>query len=175
MERETVCCVDRRGKSRRASWGTRTKEAAPDGGAQRSAWGWMWAARVAAAGSGAWSERHSAAADTRGVEKCVPDGGSYGHDGSFAGAGGGNVFAIKENGFDLRQVAKAWNAIRCEMRVLDAAVFELNRFEERAAEALNLGAYDLVAEAVGVDDGAAFKCRDQAYNLRLVCFRVARD
>jgi hypothetical protein len=50
--------------------------------------------------SGARSEGHSAAADSGAIEKRVSDGGGYRHDGSFAGAGGGDIFAIEQDGFD---------------------------------------------------------------------------
>ena len=53
------------------------------------------------------------------------------------------------------------------MRVFDAAVFELNGFEKRAAEALNVRADDLIAQAVGIDDGSAFECGDETDDLEL--------
>src|SRR5262249_59939289 len=121
------------------------------------------------------SEGHRAMAHPGCVEKGVAHGGRDGHDGSFACASGGNVFAIKEDSFDLRQVAKTRNAIRCEARIFDAAVFELNRFKEGSAESLNVCADDLVAETIGIDNRAAFKRGDQPNDLKLFGFGVADD
>ena len=49
---------------------------------------------------------------------------------------------------------------KCGIR--DAAVLEADGLEERAADALDDGALDLVAQAVGVDDGAALEGGDDA-------------
>jgi len=108
------------------------------------------------------SKRHGAAADAGGVEQGVTDGGSYGHDGSLAGTRRREVFAIEENRFDGRKIAETRNTIAGEVRILDAAVCKLNRFEQSASESLNVGADDLIAQAVGIDDGATFKSGDQA-------------
>ena len=99
-----------------------------------------------------------------GVEDGVGDGGSYRHDRGFAGAGGGDVFAVEENGFDFGDVGEARDAIAGEAGVGDAAIFEFDGFEECAAESLNHGADDLIAEAVGIDDGATFEGFDQAHD-----------
>src|SRR5262252_8961470 len=96
------------------------------------------ASSSSSAESSAWRQRHRTAADAGAVEEGVSDGGRYGHDGSFASAGGGDVFAIKEDRFDLREIVKTRHTIGCEMGILDFAVFELNGFEECAAEALNV-------------------------------------
>ena len=48
------------------------------------------------------------------------------------------------------------------MRILDAAVFEFDGFEERAAQTLNHRADDLIAQSIGIDDGATFECFHQA-------------
>src|SRR5262249_45952932 len=124
---------------------------------------------------GARSEGHSAAADSAGIEKRVSDSRSYRHDGSLAGAGGGDIFAIEQDGFDCWKIAEARDSIACKMRGLDAAAFEWNGLKQGAAESLDVGADDLVAQAVGIDDGSAFKGSDQAHDLELAGFRAADD
>ena len=111
--------------------------------------------------SGFWREGHGPAPDASGVKERVTDGRGYGHDGSFAGARGRNVFAIEKDRFDHRKVAETWDAIVCKERIFDAAVFELNGFEQSAAESLDVGTDDLIAQTVGIDDGAAFECGDE--------------
>ena len=91
------------------------------------------------------------------LKMALPIGGSYGHDRRFAGAGGGDVFAIEKDGFDLGNVGEARDTIARKASVGDAAVFEFDGFEERTAEALNDSSDDLVAEAIGIYDGAAFE------------------
>src|SRR6266446_10843875 len=50
------------------------------------------------------------------------------------------------------------------MRVLDAAVFKLDGFEERATQPLNDGSDHLVAQTIRVDDGAAFERLDNSHD-----------
>src|SRR5882724_2008580 len=109
-----------------------------------------------------WNHRQIVEANAGGVEDGVTDGRRHGHDGRFSGTGRRQIFAIKQDGFDFRNIAESRYAIVREMRILDAAVFEFDGFEERAAQTLNHRADDLVAQSVGIDDGAAFECFHQA-------------
>src|SRR6266481_7693822 len=110
-----------------------------------------------------------------GVEDGVANGWGYGHDGGFAGAGGGDVFAIEEDGFDFGEVAEARDTVTGEARICDATVFEFDGFEERAAEALDVCTDDLIAQAVGIDDGAAFEGGDQTHDADAAGIGVDRD
>ena len=67
-----------------------------------------------------------------------------------------------EHDLNLRRVAEAGKAIALEVRIEDAAVGELDGFEERAADALDDRAHVLVAQAVGIDDGAGLPGADDA-------------
>src|SRR6266851_2342712 len=51
------------------------------------------------------------------------------------------------------------------MRILDAAIFKFDGFEESAAKSLNHRANHLVAQTIGVDDGATLERFDQAHDL----------
>ena len=72
-------------------------------------------------------------------------------------------------------VGEARHAVLREVRVEDLAVLEVDRLEERAAEALDDRALDLVAQAVGVDDGAALEGGDDADDLDAAALPVDRD
>ena len=89
----------------------------------------------------------------------VGDGGSDADDGAFAGAYGGEIFAVDEDGFKLRHVLEARDAILGEMGIEDAAIFELDCLEQRTADAHNVCALYLIAESIGIDDRPAFECR----------------
>src|SRR5260370_32144083 len=67
------------------------------------------------------------------------------------------MFAMEGEGLGFGDMGEARDAVARETRIGDAAVFELDGFEERAAEALNICADDLIAQAIGIDDGAAFE------------------
>src|SRR6476660_9130025 len=96
------------------------------------------------------------------VEDGVADGRRNGHDGRFAGTGGRQILPIEQDGFDFGDILESRHAIAREMRILDAAVFEFDGFEERTAQPLNHRADDLVPQSVGIYDGAALECFDQA-------------
>src|ERR1700756_4750535 len=104
------------------------------------------------------------------MEDGVADGGCHSHYRRFAGACWSDVFAIEKDGLDVGDVAEARDAVAGEMRIGDAAVLKFDGFKERAAETLNVRADDLIAEAVGIDDGAAFESGDQAHDAN--CSRV---
>ena len=63
----------------------------------------------------------------------------------------------REDDLDRGHVAEARHAVAREAGVEDLAVVELDRLEQRAAEALHDGALDLVPQVVGVDDRAALE------------------
>src|SRR5207249_5167867 len=75
-----------------------------------------------------------------------------------------DVLAIQQNRFDFRDVAESRQAISCEMRILNAAVFEFDGLEERPSQPLNHRANDLVAQTIRIDNRAAFERLDQAYH-----------
>src|SRR5712672_2866686 len=110
-----------------------------------------------------------------GVEDGVADGWGDRHYWRFAGSGGSDVFAIDKDSFDLGDVAEARDAIPGEARISDAAMIELDGFEERAAETLDIRADDLIAQPIGIDDGAAFERGDQAHNPNAVGIIVDRN
>src|SRR5712672_1325289 len=110
-----------------------------------------------------------------GVEDGVADGWGDRHYWRFAGSGGSDVFAIDKDSFDLGDVAEARDAIPGEARIRDAAMIELDGFEERAAETLDIRADHLIAQPIGIDDGAAFECGDQAHYAYAVCAIVDGD
>src|SRR2546425_13178875 len=64
------------------------------------------------------------------------------------------------------------------MRVLDAAVFKFDGLEERSTQPLNHRASHLVAQAIRIDDGAAFERFDQsrdAHDARSLFHRYFRE
>ena len=69
------------------------------------------------------------------------------------------------------RVAEPRHAIPGEARVQDLAVVELDRLEERAAQAHDHRAFDLVLEMVRVDDGAALEGADGADDLNAAAER----
>src|SRR5262249_52362141 len=73
------------------------------------------------------------------------------------------------------RVAEARRAVTRKARVENLAVLEINRFEQRAADALDDRAFDLIPQSVGVDDGAAFKGRHDAHELHLAAGAVHGD
>jgi len=73
---------------------------------------------------------------------------------TLTGAGGRQVFSVEEHEVDLRRVHKARHTVLREVRVFYFAVFEEDALEERAANSLHDGSHVLVAQAVGIDDGA---------------------
>src|SRR5579864_5903513 len=98
------------------------------------------------------------------VEDGIADGRGDGHNGRFASTRRSDIFSVEEDRFDFGDVAETRNAIARETRIGDAAVFELNGFEERASESLDVCADDLIAQAVGINDGAALKGGDQTHD-----------
>ena len=66
--------------------------------------------------------------------------------------------------FDPRNVAKTWHAILRKTRIADTAVFKLDGFKQCATQSHDICADDLVAQAVRIDDGAAFERGDDAHH-----------
>src|SRR5712672_1285287 len=110
-----------------------------------------------------------------GVEDGVANGWGNRHYRRFAGSGGSDVFAIDKDSLDFGDVAEARDAIPGEARISDAAMVEFDGFEERAAEALDIRADDLIAQPIGIDDGTAFERGDQAHYAHAVCAIVDGD
>ena len=73
------------------------------------------------------------------------------------------------------RVAEPRDAIARKAGVGDPAVLEFDGLEERAADSHDHGAFDLVLEMVGVDDGAALECADGADDLHAAVGRVDGD
>src|SRR4051794_12805429 len=99
---------------------------------------------------------HASRPVARGRKDGVADRGRQADEPGFAGAGGGQIFAVQQYDLDFRSVAEARNALLREVGFLKAAVQKKNLFKKRPADALHDGARELVPEAVWVDDGAAF-------------------
>ena len=57
----------------------------------------------------------------------------------------------------------------------DAAVFEFNGLKKRAAQPHDVRALNLIAQVVGVDDGAALEGRDHPHNFHLAGLPVHRN
>src|SRR5260221_14649276 len=95
-----------------------------------------------------WDHREGAEAHAGSVEEGVADGRGDADDGRFAGPRGGKVLPVEEHGFNYRNIFEARDAIFREGGVQDAAIFEVDGFEERAAEAHDVRAFHLVAKAV---------------------------
>src|SRR5205823_144879 len=72
------------------------------------------------------------------------DRGGDADNGSFAGAGRGQILAIEQDDLDWGNVLEARHPVLRERAVEDLAVGEPNGFEEGAAQALDEGAFDLV-------------------------------
>ena len=89
------------------------------------------------------------------MEDGVGDGGGEAHDGSFAGAGRGQVGVIDQHYVDFGHVAEARHAVLREARIRDLPIAEADLFEERAAEGHGDGALDLVLEVIGINHRAA--------------------
>ena len=83
----------------------------------------------------------------------------------------GNILAIEQYGFDLWHVAKARDAITRKTRVRDAAAIERNRFEERAAQAHDVRADNLVAQAIGIHNRATIERSHHAYHAHTAAAR----
>src|SRR5450631_514830 len=98
---------------------------------------------------------HVAQACSRGGKDRVADRRRQAHEARFARSCRGQVLAVDEYDLDLRGVTEPGNAILREMGIQNAAISKENPFEEGAADALNNGARKLVAQAVGIHDGAA--------------------
>ena len=100
-------------------------------------------------------------------------------DRRLAGAGRRQIGAVEQHDLDRRHVAEARHAILLERAVEDPAAGELDRLEQRAAESLHDGPFDLVLQAVGVDDRAALERDDEPLDLepagRARHFRRRRD
>src|ERR1035441_3777373 len=80
----------------------------------------------------------------RGGEDGIGDGRSGHGDGGFSGAGGGDVAAVYEVNFNLRNIGEARHAVvRQAARTLGGHV-EANLFEQRTADAHDQGSGDLV-------------------------------
>src|SRR5437762_13836632 len=108
-----------------------------------------------------WNQREAAETPTGGVEDGIRNGRSDSHDGSLSCTGGWNVLSIQENHFNFGYIGEVRNAIAREAAIDDAPVIELDGFKERAAETLNHCSYNLVAQAVGIYDRAAFESFDE--------------
>ena len=100
-----------------------------------------------------------------GAEDCVSDCRGDSHDRRFACAGRRDVLPIEKNRLNARRVAETRDTVARKARVQDAAVFELDFFEQCASNAHNGGALHLIFEVLRIDDGSAFKGRDGAFGL----------
>src|SRR5262249_6195056 len=121
------------------------------------------------------NHRQRSKPDTGRVEDGVSHRWGQRDDGTFARARRRQIFAVEQDGFELRDVAEAGHAVLRKTRVEDLAVRELAGFKHRAADALNDGSFDLMFQAVGVDDGAAFKGRHDAYEAHFAARAVHGD
>src|ERR1019366_9094624 len=99
---------------------------------------WRWGDAGDGGGGG---HGHVAETGSGGGEDGVADCGGDADEAGFAGSGGGEIFAIEEEDFDVRRVGEAGDAIALEVGILDAAVGELDGFEERAADVLDDGSH----------------------------------
>src|SRR5580658_3149878 len=79
------------------------------------------------------------------------DRGSRCRNWGFACPGRWNVSIVEKYDFDLRQVGKAWHTICRQPAIQNSSSVEVQLFEERASDALNDCAFDLVGEYVGVN------------------------
>ncbi len=88
---------------------------------------------------------HAAGTAASGGKDRIADGGGKTHEAGFAGASGRQILAIEEHDFDFGGVAESGHAVLGEVGVEDTAVGEEDLLEERAADALDDGAAELVA------------------------------
>src|SRR5256885_4699049 len=100
-------------------------------------------------------ERRFAQARSRGVEAGVADGRGHGPNGSLAAADRGHLRPVDQRDLDLWNLFVAQNRIARPIEILDSRGIELYLFHERAAGALNDVAFNLILQAVGIDDQAA--------------------
>src|SRR5215831_11336355 len=110
-----------------------------------------------------------------GGEDRVSNGRSESDDAGFPGSSGWQVLAVEKDDFDLGRVAEAGDAVLGEKRVLDTAVGEEDALKERAADGHHECTLHLVAQAVGIDDGAALPCLNDATYRHLLCCRIGGD
>src|SRR5438552_169361 len=115
-------------------------------------------------------QRERTQAYARAVEDRIPDGGRQADNRSLAGAGRRNVFAIDQHDFNRRRILETWHLIIGKPRIENLSVFELNGFEESAANRLRDRAFDLVLQVKWIHHCATIKCLDHAHypNLRVL-------
>jgi len=98
---------------------------------------------------------HVAKAYPQGGKDGVANGGSQTDQTGFARACRRQVLAVDEHDLNLRRVTEPGNAVLREVGVQNAAIGKEDSLEECAAHALNNGARKLIAQAVGIHNGAA--------------------
>jgi hypothetical protein len=105
----------------------------------------------------------------------VADRRRHAHDRRLARAGGGQVLSVEDHDVQIGHIGESRNPVLREARVVDPAVPEAHRLEERTADPLEDGPFDLVAEPVGIHDGAALERRDQAPDANAPGLRIELD
>src|SRR5690348_6479930 len=97
-------------------------------------------------------EGNFAQANSGRVEDGVGDGGRNNDDGPFGGPSGGQFRPVDELNLDVGNLLETDHRIGGPIGVLHASFVELHFFEQGAADALHDISFDLILDAVGIDN-----------------------
>jgi hypothetical protein len=102
-----------------------------------------------------WRHGHVGEAYPRSGKDCVANRWSQANEACFASARRRQFLAVNEHDLNLRRVPEPGNAVLRKVWVQYPAIGKEDSLEECAADALNNGACELIAQAVRIHDGAA--------------------
>src|ERR1700686_5387287 len=108
-----------------------------------------------------------------GIENSIRNGRSQPDHGTFPRPRRWKIFAVEQDSLKHGNIAEAWHAIFRHPAVQNLSVLEFNRFEKRAAQSLNIGSFDLIAQIIGIHNCAALKRGNHANYLHVA--RLAID
>src|SRR5579862_1980047 len=121
------------------------------------------------------NERQRAEPPPGGVENRVGDRRSQAYHRALAGTHRRNIFSVEQHGFELGNVAEPGHAIFRHATVQNFAILKFDGFKQRAAKALYIRSFDLIPQIVGIDDGTAIECRDDANHVHAAGVAINLD
>src|SRR5207247_8577012 len=84
---------------------------------------------------------------------------------SFSVSDCGKIHAVEHFHFDTEKITETRHTVILKMGVQNSSVLEVNDFEQSSANGLYHCAFDLIAQAIRVDDRAALERFHHAKNL----------
>src|ERR1017187_8751169 len=114
-----------------------------------------------------WNKGQRTQSHARRIEDGICDGGSQTDHRALARTRRWKIPAIEQNGLQNRNILEAWHAIFRHPAIQNLTVLEFDRFEKRATPSLNVRAFDLIAQIVGIHNCAALKGGNHANHLHV--------